>query len=143
MTMRILMLGAFPLGALTLGFAAAPALAEVVPWKAELTASAEVPPNDSAAKGHVEANYDTETKKLSWTITYSGLTGPATAAHFHGPSMPGKTAPVLVPISGPQANPIEGSATLSSEQADALKRGVYVNIHTQAHPDGEIRGELK
>lgn len=142
MTMRIAMLGALTLAA-ALGAGAAPAAAEVVPWKADLSAANEVPPNDSGAKGHVEANYDTETKKLSWTITYSGLTGPATAAHFHGPAMPGKNAPVLIPISGPQANPIEGSATLTTEQADALKRGVYVNIHTQAHPDGEIRGELK
>jgi hypothetical protein len=137
MFMRILMLGACTV------CLAGPALAEVVPWKADLDAAATVPANDSKATGHVEANYDTETKKLSWKITYSGLTGPATAAHVHGPAMPGKTAAVLLPISNPQANPIEGSATLTSEQADALKRGVYVDIHTKDHPDGEIRGELK
>jgi hypothetical protein len=122
---------------------AAPARAEVVPWKADMTGGQEVPPNDSAAKGQFEANYDTESKKLTWTITYSGLTGPVTAAHIHGPAVPGKTAPALIPIANAQANPIKGEAILTPEQAETLKRGVYVNLHTSKYPDGEIRGELK
>jgi hypothetical protein len=120
-----------------------PARAEVVPWKAQLTGGQEVPPTDSAGKGEVEASYDTESKKLSWTITYSGLSGPVTAAHFHGPALPGKTAPAMVPIANTTANPIKGEAILTTEQADALKRGVYVNLHTAKFPDGEVRGELK
>jgi hypothetical protein len=120
-----------------------PARAEVVPWKAQLTGGEEVPPTDSAGKGEVDASYDTETKTLKWTITYSGLTGPVTAGHFHGPAAPGKTAPALVPIANVTSNPIKGEAILTPEQADALKRGVYVNLHTAKFPDGEIRGELK
>ncbi|MFO1147872.1 MAG: CHRD domain-containing protein [Alsobacter sp.] len=123
--------------------ASAPARAEVVPWKAQLSGGQETPPTDSAGKGEVEASYDTESKKLSWTITYSGLSGPVTAAHFHGPALPGKTAPAMVPIANVTANPIKGEAILTTEQADALKRGVYVNLHTAKFPDGEIRGELK
>ena len=38
------------------------------------------------------------TKKLTYTMTYSGLTGPATAAHFHGPAAAGANAGVVVPI---------------------------------------------
>src|SRR5437763_1391962 len=90
-----------------------PASAEVVPWKAELKAASEVPPNDSQGKGQLEANYDTETKKLTWTLTFSGLTGPVTAAHFHGPADPGKNGPILVPISNARTSPVQGSATLS------------------------------
>jgi hypothetical protein len=122
---------------------AGPATAEIVPWKAEMSGKAEVPPNDSAGTGQFEGSFDTENRTLTYTITYSGLTGPITAAHVHGPAIPGKTAPIMLPIVNTAESPIKGTATLSPEQADTLKRGVYVNIHTAAHPDGELRGELK
>ena len=59
---------------------------------------AEVPPNTSAATGTAEIDYDPASKKLSWKVTYSGLSGPATAAHFHGPAKAGKNAGVAVAI---------------------------------------------
>ncbi len=118
------------------------AAAEQVPWKADLAPAPDMA-GKTEGKGQADATYDTLTKELSWTITYSGLTGPATGAHFHGPAAPGKTAPVLVPVEGPFASPIKGKATLTAEQADALKRGVYLDIHTQAAEQGELRGELK
>jgi hypothetical protein len=118
------------------------ALAEQVPWKADLAPVAGAA-GTSEGKGHVDATYDTLTKEFSWTITFSGLSGPATGAHFHGPAAPGKTAPVLVPVDGPFTSPIKGKATLTPEQADTLKRGVYVDVHTKAAEEGELRGELK
>src|SRR5262249_35271083 len=61
--------------ALTLCWAAAPALAETVTFKdVTLAAGSEVPPNDSAGTGTVKVTYDTATKKLSWEGTFSGLT---------------------------------------------------------------------
>jgi hypothetical protein len=122
---------------------ALPASAELVPWKAELSGGAEVPPTQSEGRGTLDASYDSLTKEFVWTITYSGLTGPVTAAHIHGPADPGKNAPILIPIAGPFASPIRGKTTLTPEQADALKRGVYLNLHTAQNPEGEIRGELK
>jgi hypothetical protein len=86
--------------------------------------------------------YDTASKKLSWKVTFSGLTGPATAAHFHGPAEAGKNAGVAVPIPG-TASPLEGSATLTDAQAADLTSGKwYVNIHTAANKSGEIRGQV-
>jgi hypothetical protein len=120
-----------------------PASAELVPWKAELTGAAQVPPVASEGKGTLEASYDSATKILIWTITYSGLSGPVTSAHIHGPVDPGKTGPIVIPISGPFTSPIRGQATLTPEQADSLKRGVYVDLHTGQNPEGEVRGELK
>ena len=122
---------------------AAPVSAETVSYKADLKASTQVPPNDSKATGSVDAAYDTASKKLTWTVTYSGLTGPATAAHFHGPAEAGKTAPILVPINGNLESPIKGDATLTDAQATELKDGkLYVNIHTAANRPGEIRGQV-
>jgi hypothetical protein len=122
-----------------------PASAEVVNLKAEMTAKNEVPPNQSGGKGEVTATYDTATKKLSWKGTYSGLSGAATAAHFHGPAAAGKNAGVVIPIFAGAAakSPFEGSATLTDAQAQQLLSGQwYANIHTAANKGGEIRGQV-
>jgi CHRD domain len=119
-----------------------PSMADMMSFKATLNGKSEVPPNTTAGTGTVTATYDTATKKLSWKGSYSGLTGPATAAHFHGPAAPGKNAGVMVPIS-PNGPSFEGSATLNDAQAKALVDGdIYVNIHTAANKAGEIRGQL-
>jgi CHRD domain len=111
--------------------------------KAMLDGKSENPPNATAGKGEADINYDPATKKLSWKLTYSGLTGPATAAHFHGPAEPGKNAAVAVAIPNATASPVEGSATLTDAQAADLEAGkYYVNIHTVANPGGEIRGQV-
>jgi hypothetical protein len=122
------------------GFAG-PAFADK--YKVTLDAKSEVPPNASPATGSADVDYDPATKKLTWTLTYSGLTGPATAAHFHGPAEAGKAAGVKVPIPGATSSPAEGSATLTDEQAaDFLAGKYYINVHTAANPGGEIRGQV-
>lgn len=124
---------------------AAPAMAETVTLKASLSPSKEVPPAKSNGTGEVTATYDTASKKLSWKGTYSGLTGPATMAHFHGPASPGKNAGMAVPIFAGAAakTPFTGSVTLTDTQAKQLLAGKwYVNVHTAANQAGELRGQL-
>lgn len=122
---------------------ATPSMAATMTFKAALSGKSEVPANTTAGTGEVTATYDTATKKLTWKGSYSGLTGAATAAHFHGPAGEGKNAGVMVPIS-PATSPLEGSATLNDAQAKALMDGeMYVNVHTAANQGGEIRGQLK
>jgi hypothetical protein len=119
---------------------AGPAFADKM--KATLDGKQEVPPNTSAGKGTADIDYDAASKKLSWKLNYSGLSGPATAAHFHGPAEAGKNAGVAVPISN-TASGSEGSATLTDAQAADLTAGkYYVNIHTDANKGGEIRGQV-
>src|SRR6204780_3791676 len=120
---------------------AGPAFAEK--FKATLDGKSETPPNTSAGTGTADIDYDAATKKLSWKLTYSGLTGPATAAHFHGPAGPTEKAGVAVAIPNATTSPVEGSATLTDAQAADLTAGkYYVNIHTAANPGGEIRGQV-
>ncbi|HYP58558.1 MAG TPA: CHRD domain-containing protein [Beijerinckia sp.] len=119
------------------------ASAEMIHFKAALDGGQEVPPVNTKGTGSLMATFDTATKKLDWTVDYSGLTGPATGAHFHGPAGMGKNADVLVPASGGK-NPISGSATLTNAQAkDLLDGKLYFNIHTSANKAGEIRGQLE
>ena len=110
---------------------------------AKLSGTSEVPAVMTDATGIVEANLSSGTNVLTWKITYSGLSGPATGAHFHGPAMAGQNAGVVVPISAPLASPISGSATLTPAQAADLSAGRwYVNLHTAANPNGEVRGQM-
>ena len=135
----------FALAAFAIGACAAlsgPALAEKMTMKVNLTSAAEVPPNTSPGKGTADVTYDTASKMLTWKVTYSGLTGPATMAHFHGPAAAGKNAAVLIPFKD-AASGAEGSATLTDAQAADLIAGkMYINIHTEANKGGEIRGQV-
>jgi len=121
---------------------AGPIMAANVNLKADLKGSSEVPPTDSKGTGSVTATFDTASKKLSWKGSVSGLTGPATAAHFHSGEV-GKNGGVAVPIAGADKGSFEGSATLTDAQAEDLMAGKwYVNVHTAANKGGEIRGQV-
>ena len=120
---------------------AGPTFAEKM--KVTLDSKSEVPPNTSAGTGTADVDYDAASKKLTWKLTYSGLSGPATGAHFHGPAEAGKNAGVKVAIPNATSSPAEGSAILTDEQAADLTAGkYYINVHTAANPGGEIRGQV-
>lgn len=124
-----------------------PALAEVVKLAAQLTGADEIPPVTSTASGTFEGLYDTKSKRLSWTISYSGLSGPMTRVDLHGPADLGSHGSIRLRIpSG--ASPMKGAAVLikpsqRSFDEELMKGLFYVNVHTKAHPDGEIRGQIK
>ena len=125
-------------------FAAGAAVAATEHFTATLKGSEETPPTNSKGTGQLEATLDPATKMLAYKITYSGLSGPAVAAHFHGPAAPKADAPPVVPVPKDKlASPIAGQAPLSDPQIEELKSGQwYFNIHTAANPGGEIRGQL-
>jgi hypothetical protein len=122
---------------------ASAAHAEILHFAATLTGADEVPPNTSAGHGEISAELETTQRVLVYRGTYSGLTGPATMAHFHGPADPGANAPPVVVIQDARI-PIGGTAFLTDAQIADLEAGKwYFNVHTQAHPGGEIRGQVK
>lgn len=115
----------------------------MVTLSTQLRGANEVPPNASPATGMVDAVFNKDTMQLRWKVTYTGLSGPATAAHFHGPAGASANAGVVLPWPSPVASPMEGSATLTTAQMADLLAGLwYANIHTAANPGGEIRGQM-
>ena len=147
--MRILLsLRAFPViaGLVGLAVCATPAPAAPVTFKVVLTGPQQVPPVDTAATGTAEITYDPATRVVKWTLTYNGLSGAPTMAHFHGPAASGSVAPPVIWLTEKGAavtGPIKGETTLTPEQAEQFTSGMwYVNVHTVANPKGEIRGQV-
>lgn len=115
----------------------------LVAFSTQLRGANEVPAVASQGSGSVDAVLNKDTNLFRWKISYTGLTGPATAGHFHGPAAIGVNAGVVVPWSSPMRSPMEGSATLTPAQAADLMAGRwYANIHTAANPAGELRGQM-
>lgn len=114
-------------------------------FKVPLSGGKEVSPVQTPATGMADITYEPATRAVTWVINYSGLSGPATMAHFHlGP--PTVNGPVMLWLSkqgSPAENPIKGQATLTPEQSQQFLAGDwYINVHTQANPGGEIRGQV-
>ena len=115
---------------------------------AKLTAKAEVPAAagvPAAAKGAFTGDYVENAKGavLKWRLSFSGLSGPGTAAHIHM-GKPGVAGAVLVPLCGPCKSGQSGKATVSKAVISALEAGTaYVNVHTAKNAAGEIRGQIK
>jgi hypothetical protein len=81
--------------------------------------------------------------KLSWRLTFRGLTGKAVAAHIHLGKR-GKAGPVAIALCGPCRSGTRGSAKVKARTVAALLEGSsYVNVHTVKNPSGEIRGQVK
>lgn len=125
------------------------AQAATVTYKATLGGAAEVPPVASGGKGTASVNVDSGTKQVSWRVEYSGLSGPAGAAHIHCGAAAGANGPPVVFFnksgSGMKSleSPITGSATMTDAQLADLTAGkCYVNIHTAKNKGGEVRGQL-
>ncbi|MFO1499268.1 MAG: CHRD domain-containing protein [Verrucomicrobiota bacterium] len=88
-------------------------------------------------------------QELSFNINYQGLSGPATAAHIHGPARESQTAAPLIDLKDyavggfGTSGAIIGTVTLDERQLAAISDGLtYANIHTVANPGGEIRGQV-
>ena len=117
---------------------------------AELTGANEVPANTTAGTGEAWIIIDPQNNSVRWTVTYEGLTGPATGAHIHGPAAEDANADVIIDLgtgdtAGRYDSPIQGETTgLTAEQMTQVEAGQwYVNIHTEANPAGEIRGQVE
>ncbi len=114
-----------------------------------MSGAQETPAVASSSLGTLNVFYTRETRILSYTINWSGLSGNPTGMHVHGLAPSGYAASVVQTIS------TSGLTTSGSKSGTMLVDGVvikendllngfyYINIHTAAYPGGEIRGQIK
>ena len=79
---------------------------------------------------------------LNWTLTFTNMSGPATAAHIHLAAR-GTPGPVVVPLCAPCTSGATGTANINATVLAAIQSDrAYVNIHTRQNPAGEIRDQV-
>ena len=110
----------------------------------------EVPTNTSTATGTADVTYNKDTKMLTYTLNWSGLTDKPTMAHIHGTAARGVNAGVKHDLSNVLKKETTGSFTdsvkidASDIKEDSLLSGFYYfNIHTPANGGGEIRAQIE
>jgi len=126
---------------------------------ATLAVAQEVPPPNAAtpptARGAAVLLFDPATNTLNFSLAYAGLSGAAVAAHFHRGAA-GVAGPVVQTICGPpNQNPLLGGCpatpsgfltgtwNVPADLTQALLTGeLYINVHTQLNPPGELRGQV-
>ena len=115
-----------------------------------LSANNEVPVNNSTGTGTADVKYDKNTKMLTYTVNWSGLTEKPNMAHIHGTAPKGANAGVKQDLTGLLVKETKGSFTDSVKidgsriKEDSLLSGFYYfNIHTPKNPAGEIRGQIE
>ena len=114
--------------------------AQTTTLSATINGAQQTPANNSTATGTFAGTYVSTSKQLTYTVTYQGLTPSMAHIHTGGPGVLGSVA---IPFDN-LASPITGTVTLTPEQADnLLNNRMYVNIHTSAFGNGEIRGDIK
>ena len=107
---------------------------------ANVNGAQQVPANNSTATGTFAGTYDSSNKQLTYTVTFQGLT--PTSAHIHTITPGSNSGPVAIPFAS-VTSPIMGTVTLTADQAiQLLNNGMYVNIHSNAYTNGEIRGNI-
>lgn len=126
-----------------------PNLHDALPaFEARLSGAEEVPAVTTEANGRAVMVLNADTSTLHYRVVISDITN-VTGAHIHV-GQPGEEGDVVFPLYDPNTtpfdpqHPISGTLVLEHSQiSDLLLGRYYVNVHTQAHPEGEIRGQLR
>jgi len=118
--------------------------AQATNFFANLDGLSEVPPNNSAGTGFANLILNDATLQMTYTLTYAGLTSPTTASHIHRGAA-GVNGPVIYPLAlGNFPSGANGVVQINAaDLPDLMNLGMYVNIHTQTFPGGEIRGQVR
>lgn len=116
-----------------------------VHFKADLWDGPQRAPTSSDATGTASFTLERDTLRLTWEVTFDGLTSAPTGLHVHGPVPAEGLAPAIFPLAEDGfVTPVVGERVLSiGEVAIFIQNLAYVNLHTSRYPEGEIRGTVK
>jgi len=101
-----------------------------------------VPPNGTSGTGVAISRISfTNLDTVDFSLSLKNLGSPQTAAHIHGPAVAGTNAPALVTL--PNGDFRDFTVTFTTQQGADMRSGrLYLDVHTQNNPDGEIRGQI-
>lgn len=107
-----------------------------------LDGSQVVPPVSTSATGVAIARISVASlDTVDFSLALKNLGSPQTAAHTHGPALAGSNAPTVVTL--PNGEFRDFTVTLTGPQGIDMRNGrLYLDVHTQNNPDGEIRGQI-
>jgi hypothetical protein len=111
-----------------------------VTFASTINGASEVPANASTATGTATGTYNTNTNILTVNVTYSGVT--ATAAHIHEGAIGVSGPPIFTFPSLTSPMSLTTVALTTAQETALMNNNYYINIHSAAFPDGEIRGQL-
>ncbi|MFQ5341158.1 MAG: CHRD domain-containing protein [Anaerolineae bacterium] len=115
-------------------------------YEAHLDGDKEVPAVDTTATGQAMLFLSDDEERLTYRVSVENIEN-ITATHIHR-GQPGENGPIIFDLfdgtgTFDSANPITGTLTiLASDVSDLRDGNYYVNVHTDDHPDGEIRGQV-
>lgn len=112
-----------------------------VAFMAMLSGAEEVPAVTTTATGMLDGVYNKDTKILTYTLTYSGMT--PTAWHIHK-GLKGANGGVIFGLGTTFSSPFKSAtiALTAEQETDLMAGNYYVNFHSAKSPSGEIRGQL-
>ena len=169
MKAKILVTGVLVLAIASLFVGLSAAGSDKTHFKATLSPYGEVPTNSTTGQGDLDFRIDDAEQTITFTLTYTGLAAPASAAHIHlgarstnggvsvffcggaKPSCPPGTSDhatvtgtiAATDVVGPTTQGIPVGPTGFPELVAAIRAGVtYANIHNATFPSGEIRGQI-
>ena len=135
--------------ALSASLIAVPAGATIYNLQTNLAGAQEIPSNASGGSASISGVYNDETNVLLYSVTYrlDSVSTVLTAAHLHGPATTSQTAPPLVDLDFSRATGtnsfFNGSVVLDNTEEGYLKAArLYINLHSDQFPNGELRGQL-
>ncbi len=144
------MFSGFTLSVLVLLFAGCPGRGGGEPRTASATLSGdvEVPPAETNGTGEGTFTLNAAQTELAFEVTASGLTGPVMAAHFHHAPV-GEAGQIVNDLTS-LIEETNGQVTISGvweleahDVEDLLAGNIYVNLHTDANPAGELRAQVE
>lgn len=120
---------------------------DVLTLSGNATGAAEIPAVNTTATATLTGELNKTAKSLIYMVHWTGLSGNATAAHFHGPATASQSAPPIFTLTIAQngtAGMLSGTITNIPDSTIAhFENGrIYYNIHTAANPNGEIRAQV-
>jgi len=115
-----------------------------------LEGSQEVPPKNTKACGILDVSYDKTSKILTYSITWTSLSGNIVGSHIHGEAPRGVNAGIKHDFTALIPKTASGAFTnwvlvdeVAIKEAGLLNGLYYINLHTPLNPGGEIRGQIE